>query len=163
MADTKAGQEIKEGRKEMPEYVNLTKEDLKELLMAVANAGKAMNPLEQKKYEEEVKKEKHHAAMVLEMGRAEEESIRAKRNSCTHRTDKTSGDSVSLSDANGWWCTQGQVHSNDVISLICLRCSTVWYWKGTPQEREYAVNAEHGLLHYPPPPKERLLPETGII
>lgn len=143
----------------IPPSITLTKEDLKELLISVMQAANTMNPLEQKKYEEELMKEKRKAMLVKQLGEEEERQLALRRNSCSHCVDKSTGESVPR--GQGMWITQGQVHSNDVISIVCLRCATVWYFKGTASERDYSINAEHGMLHFPPPSPERLLAEIA--
>ena len=157
MADFK----IPEGKPEvkLPSSMNISKEDLKELLMAVMTASKSMNPLEEKKYQEELEKDRRKALLVKQLGEDEERQIAMRRDGCSHCVDKETGQPVPR--GTGQWCTQGQVHSNDIISLICMRCSTTWHWKGTPAERAYAIDAEHGLLHIPPPSEARLLKDIS--
>ncbi len=145
--------------KTLPPSISITKEDLKELLMSVMAASKAMNPLEEKKYNEELEKERRKALLVKQLGEDEERQIRQKRDGCSHCVDKETGQPVPR--GQGMWCTQGQVHANDIISLICMRCSTTWHWRGTASERAYAIDAEHGLLHVPPPSNERLLKDIS--
>ena len=156
MSEVKPGQEVK---KELPSTLSISKEDLKELLMAVMGASKSMNPLEEKKYKEELEKERRKALLVKQLGEDEERQMAQRRGGCSHCVDKDTGQPVAR--GTGMWCTQGQVHSNDVISLICMRCSTVWYWKGTAQERAYAIDAEHGLLHIPPPSADRIITDIS--
>lgn len=156
MAENKPGAEVKPT---LPTSLNISKEDLKELLMSVMAASRQMNPLEEKKYNEELEKERRKAHLVRQLGEDEERQISQRRNGCSHCVDKDTGQPVPR--GTGLWCTQGQVHSNDIISLICMRCSTTWHWKGTPQERAYAIDAEHGLLHIPPPSEERLLKDIS--
>lgn len=157
MAELKLPEVVKEPK--LPSSMNISKEDLKELLMAVMQASKSMNPLEEKKYNEELEKERRKALLVKQLGEDEERQIKQKRDGCSHCVDKETGQPVSR--GSGMWCTQGQVHANDIISLICMRCSTTWHWKGTPAERAYAIDAEHGLLHIPPPSDVRLLKEIS--
>jgi len=151
--------EVVKATQSVPTTINISKEDLKELLMAVANSGKSMNPLEQKEYDEKIEKEKRKALLVKQLGEDEERQMSNRKNGCSHCVDKETGQPVPR--GTGRWCTQGQVHSNDVISLICMRCSTVWYWKGTPNERAYAIDAEHGLLYQPPPSEDRLITDIS--
>lgn len=140
---------------ELPNTISISKDDLKSLLEAVMNSSARMNPLEQKKYNEELEKDKRKANLVKQLGEDEERQMNAKKNGCSHCIDKDTGQPVPR--GTGLWITQGQVHANDIISLICLRCSTTWHWKGTASERAYAQDAEHGLLHVPPPSADRLL------
>jgi hypothetical protein len=163
MAMFERGQEIKKEAETpapvVPNTLSISKEDLKELLSAVMSESRKMNPLDQKKYDEEIEKERRKAILVKQLGEDEERQINQRRNGCSHCVDEKTGQPVTR--GSGIWCTQGQVHGNDVISLVCMRCSTVWYWKGTPQERAYAIDAEHGLLHFPPPAADRLLTDIS--
>lgn len=145
MAEPK-GQEIK-----TPEAFTISKDALKELLLEVMTSARKMTPLEERKYQEEVETERRRNAMMVEMAKAEEEGLKRKRTGCSHKRDKSTGENVPRSDPYGVWITQGQLHSNDVISLICLRCSTVWQWKADTSLRQYAQDSEHGLLGFPPP------------
>jgi hypothetical protein len=131
--------------------ITMSKEQFQELLTALANPR--MNPLEQKKYDEEAKRDKRRAALAIELGRSEAENRWRRQNSCSHSRDSRTGQAVTR--GSGEWTTGGQVHGDDTISLGCLRCGTVWHWKGSPQERDYALNA--GLLGFAPPPVERCL------
>jgi hypothetical protein len=143
------------------ESFTIGKEELRTLLSELMGQARKMTPLEERRYKEELEAESRRNRMVIELGRVEEEAQRAKRSACTHTVDKSSGNSALPGAANSTWCTQGQVHSNDVISLICLRCSTVWYWKSTPAERDYAQNADHGLMGHAPPARDRVIDDIS--
>lgn len=151
--------EVTKQEAKVPNNLTISKDDLKELLMSVMSASRQMNPLEEKKYNEELEKDRRKALLVKQLGEDEERQMTMKKNGCSHCVDKDTGQPVAR--GTGVWVTQGQVHSNDVISLICMRCSTTWHWKGTPAERAYAIDAEHGLLHIPPPSEDRLLKDIS--
>lgn len=151
---------VKPGQ-EVPQGMYLTKDALKELLETVMSSARRMTPLEEKKYKEEIDKENRRMQMMKVLGQAEEEAMARKRDSCSHCVDPRTGDSVAR--GQGVWITQGQVHNNDVISLICLRCSTVWYFKGTPAERNASIDGAHGLAGAAPPPAHRLIPDTASV
>src|SRR5579859_4443234 len=97
--------EAKEAKKEVPNTLNISKEDLKELLMSVMSASRQMNPLEEKKYNEELEKERRKALLVKQLGEDEERQMAAKRNGCSHCVDKDTGQPVPR--GTGLWCTQG--------------------------------------------------------
>src|SRR5438552_1230445 len=133
-------------RKPMP-TVELSPDQLQQLLVKAVAAGVAeatkMNPLEEKRYKEELEREERRNKLAVELGKAEEEALRKKRDACSHSRDKE-GNGVSR--GQGIWTTQGQIHGNECITLICMRCATTWTWKGTMAERDAANNSAHGLL-----------------
>ena len=142
------------------EEIKMTREALQELMGKVLQAGlgemKKMNPLEEKKYNEELAKDKRRAQMVVALGRAEEEAMKQKRGRCSHSrwpagTGKRSGESCPT--GQGEWCTGGQKHGDMTVSIICQRCATEWRFKATPGEIDYGDN--EGFLGFAPPPPER--------
>lgn len=136
----------------MPENgVTLTQEQFAQLLEAIGSPK--MNPLEQKKYDEEAKKEKRRTMLSVELGKVEAEARYRRQAGCSHSRDPRTGAPVVR--GSGEWTTGGQCHGDDTITLSCLRCGTQWTWKGSPQEREYANQA--GLLGFAPPPVERCI------
>src|SRR5258708_22238305 len=71
-----------------PNMISLTPEDLQNLLKtaiseAVAQATK-LNPLEQRKLDEELAKDRRKNAMIKQLGEIEERSMREKRDRCSH-------------------------------------------------------------------------------
>lgn len=133
--------------------LTLTYEQLQDMLKTVlAEAGK-LNPLEQKKMNAELERERRREVLSVELGRAEEESRWRRQNSCSHSRHASTG--MGVTRGTGIWTTCGQTHGDDSISLICMRCATLWHFKATSEEREYANNA--GLLGFEPPPIERCL------
>lgn len=142
MADNKPGQ-----------MLSLTYEQLQELLKTVVAEANKPNALEAKQLAQELEKDRRRQQLSVELGRAEEEARWRRQNSCTHCRHQTTGESVQK--GTGVWTTCGQSHGDDSISLICMRCATLWHFKGTANEREYANNA--GLLGFQPPPIERCL------
>lgn len=137
--------------------INLTHEQLQKLLAeamgAAVTAARKMNPLEQKAYDEELRKDRRRALLSVELGKIESEKRWRQQASCTHSRDKSTGDAVAK--GTGQWTTGGQRHGHDRLSVICLRCGTAWIFKASPNELEYAE--QHGLLGYAPPPVERCL------
>lgn len=142
--------------------ITLTKDELQELLSnavaAAIGAAKALNPLEQKKYDEALAADERRKQMMVALGKIEEESARRKKEGCSHcRWPMSAGRNAGSAapKGQGEWCTSGQIHGYDTIGLICQRCGTVWVYRATPQELEYAQQA--GLLGMAPPPDSRLL------
>ena len=135
------------------QVTGFTYEQVQELLrVAIAEASK-LNPIEQKRLDEEIERDRRRKQLSIELGRVEEESRWRRQNSCTHSRHNTTGESVPR--GMGTWTTCGQTHSDDTISLICMRCATLWHFQATPRERELANGA--GLLGFAPPPIERCL------
>lgn len=139
------------------ESITLTKEQFQDLLTTLQS--KPMNPLEQKKFEEEMEREKRRNLMQTESARIEMEKQRSRKFGCTHSRDK---DGNAAPRGQGTWTTQGQVHGDDTITLICLRCAFEWHFKGTSYERDAAVNAAHGLLGMAPPEDSRLIQPVAV-
>ena len=142
--------------------VELSPDQLQQLLTKAVAAGVAeatkMNPLEEKRYLEELEREERRNKLAVELGKAEEEALRKKRDACTHSRDKE-GNAVSR--GSGIWTTQGQVHGNERITLLCMRCATTWTWKATADEREAVSNSAHGLMGWAPPAEDRLIREIA--
>lgn len=145
----------------------MSRDDLQSALMKLiemntklteALANPRINPMEQKKYEEELKKEKRRALLAVELGRAEAQARWNKQNGCSHcRYPAGSGKLAghACPRGQGEWCTGGQVHGDDTASLICTRCGTLWRFQASPQEREYI--RETGGTGMVPPPIDRCL------
>ena len=141
----------------MADNITLTKDQFQQLVDAIGHPK--MNPLEQKKFDEEEKREKRRALLSVELGKAEAESRYRKQTGCSHSRDPRTGNAVPR--GMGEWTTGGQPHGDDTITLSCLRCGTQWTWKASPQEREYANNA--GLLGFAPPPIDRCLNKADFM
>jgi len=141
--------------------IEMTPEQLQELLARAVGAAvdkavaaaKAMNPLEQKRYNEEVDMETRKAALREAVSRDKERTRNARRN-CTHSRDNIG---KYVAKGTGVWTTSGQLHADDTISLLCLRCQMTWVFKSAPWERELFHTGEHGLLGLTPPADDRLL------
>ena len=140
------------------ESINMTKEQLQEILAAAISGAKQMNPLEQKKYNEELEKERRRARMMVTLGKAEEEARRNRELGCSHtRYPATHGKLAGhpAPRGQGEWCTGGQIHGYGLIGITCLRCGSHWMFRASQQELAYANDA--GLMGFPPPPTERVL------
>ena len=140
--------------------MNITHEQLQEILRtAIAEATKP-NWLEQKKMDEEMERDRRRTILAVELGRAQEEKLWREQNLCTHCRNEKTGEAVKR--GTGVWCTSGQAHTNDVASLICQRCATLWQFKVTPEEREYIINGP-GLMGFAPPPIDRCLNKENFV
>jgi len=134
--------------------VGMSREELKEILVAVINASKEKSPLEKKAALKELERERRSQIMHISQGYAEEMSRWNHQHGCSHSRDKTTGDPVPK--GTGVWTTGGQYHSGPdgmTATLVCLRCSTNWKFRITEQEREYIEN--RGMMGMQPPPIER--------
>lgn len=137
---------------------NLSAEELQQILTAVLKEARSLNPLEQKKYDEELAREKRKNAMMLQLGKIEEESMRNKKNACSHMryaAGKNAGMSARKGDMGAEWCTGGQALQDGSAMVICLRCSSTWRWR--PHPEEYSMILQNGLLGVAPPPEELVL------
>ncbi len=144
----------------MTQVTGITPEQLQEILATVIKEAKSLNPLEQKKFDEDMKQERRRAKMVASLGRAEEEAQRAKRDRCSHmrygaNMGKNSGLSAPKGAMGAEWCTSGQAYQDGTALIICERCSTTWRFK--PTAEFYSVIVQNGLLGEAPPPPEMTL------
>jgi len=144
----------------MPQTISLTPEDLQQLLKtAIAEATK-LNPLEQKKYDEEMQKERRKNEMMRQLGKIEEETARQKRNACSHMrypagSGKLAGHGAPRGTLGAEWCTGGQAYQDGTAMVICLRCSSTWLFK--PDPNYYNAIVQNGMLGEAPPPDELTL------
>lgn len=136
----------------------MTADDLQKLLSsamaAAVSEARKMTPLESRKYNEEVEKERRRDRMGIELSKAEEINQRNKMYGCSHRCDPKTGLAVGGDRQDALWTTGGQLHGNDLATLSCMRCGWRWTWKTNAQEREYINNA--GMLRMAPPPKAQV-------
>ena len=139
----------------MPEReISLTPSQLKDIIETAVKAASAPNALEQKHLDEEMERERRKSSLAVMLAKVEEEARWRKQNSCSHSCNDKTGESVPR--GTGRWTTGGQIHGDDVATLICQRCATTWRFKPTLAEREYILNGP-GLLGYAPPPLDRCL------
>lgn len=136
----------------------MTAEDLQNLLAtamtAAVSEARKMSPLEERKYKEEVDRERRRDRMGVELAKAEAQNQLNKMYGCSHRCDPKTGLAVGSDRADALWTTGGQLHSNDLATLSCMRCGWRWTWVTTPNERDYINNA--GMLRMAPPAKDRV-------
>ena len=138
--------------------ISLTPSQLQDIIKSAVTsaikANSAMNPLEQKKFDEQMEIERRKTQAAIELARIDEESRWRKQNSCSHSCHDKTGESVAR--GTGRWTTSGQMHGDGTCTLICVRCATAWHYQPTRDESEYILNGP-GLLGYAPPPLERCL------
>jgi hypothetical protein len=132
--------------------IELTPEKLQEILLAVVRQTQKLNPIEQKKLDEELRKEHRRDLLAVELGKAEDERLNRLRNGCSHMRDPRTGDGVPRGSSYGEWTTSGQAYQNGLAMCICQRCATAWIFKPSPEN--YNAILQNGMLKQPPPPEE---------
>lgn len=143
----------------MPEKeISITPSQLEKILESAVSAGvkaaTALNPLEQKEYDQQMEQERRRALHAVELARIDEETRWRKQNSCSHSCNDKTGESVPR--GTGRWTTSGQLHGDGTATLICQRCATAWHFQPTRDETEYTINGP-GLMGYAPPPIDRCI------
>src|SRR6516225_8112842 len=132
--------------------LNISPEQLQEILKTVLQQANQLNPIEQRKLDEELAREHRRNLLMVELGKQEELKELRKRNGCTHMRDPKTGDNVARGTPYGEWTTGGQAYQNGLASLICTRCSTVWLFK--PEAEYYNYILQNGMMKQPPPAEE---------
>src|SRR5271169_5065397 len=143
-----------------PNTMNVSPEDLQAILEAVLAKVQQLNPLEQRKYDEMVAKERRRDDLAVQIGKAEEEASLRRRNSCSHirygaSSGKLSGHLAPKGTPGGEYTTGGQVYQNGLGMMFCSRCHSDWWFKPTPEY--YAVLAQNGIDGVAPPPEENCI------
>ncbi len=141
--------------------VEMSKDQLQELMQAAVRGGVSaameqlahMNPLEQRRFDEEIAKDKRRELLSVELAKNEEEAQRRKRDGCSHSIDRQTGEPVMR--GTGQWKTGGQAYQDGTAALFCLRCQTVWRWRPSPEQ--YSVIVQNGLYGGAPPPDDQVL------
>lgn len=135
--------------------ISITPEDLQNLLKtAIAEAvGQAtkLNPIEQRKLDEELAKDRRRNMMMIQLGKIEEEAARQKREGCSHMRDSKTGDAVPRNWPTGEWTTGGQAYQDGTAMVICTRCSSTWLFR--PDPNYYNAIIQNGLRATQPPPE----------
>lgn len=143
---------------EMPNTISISPEDLQALLRtAIAEAvGQAtkLNPIEQRRLDEELQKDRRRNMMMIQLGKIEEESARQKRDGCSHMrypagAGKLAGHSAPRGALGAEWVTGGQAYQDGTAMIICLRCSSTWLFR--PDSNYYNAILQNGLLGEAPP------------
>jgi len=141
--------------------ISITPEQLQELLKtaigeAVAAATK-LNPLEQRKLDEQLAADRRKNAMIKQLGEIEERSMREKRDRCSHLrypagSGKLAGHGAPRGALGAEWCTGGQAYQDGTAMVICLRCSSTWLFR--PDSNYYNAILQNGMLGEAPPSDE---------
>ena len=146
------------------EIRGLSEEVLTRILANAIQAGNKLNPLEQKKYDEEIAAQKRKDLAARQLAKIEQEAMENKKRSCTHsRLPMSAGKfgGHSAPKGQGEWVTGGQMHGDDTATLICQRCSWTWHWKPTLQERQYIE--QQGMMGMAPPDESRLIKQDEAV
>jgi hypothetical protein len=143
------------------ELMGLTKADLVDIVAAAVKAANQLNPIEQRKYEQELAAQKRRDLAVVELGKIEEENAQRKKAQCTHSRYSMSHGKLgghACAKGQGEWCTSGQIHNRNLATLICTRCSYTWQF--CPTEAEYNFIMDNGMLGMAPPDASRIIKES---
>lgn len=133
---------------------------IKTAVETAITSAKALNPVEQKRFDEEMERDRRRTQMMIQLGKVEEEAAYRRKNGCTHKrynmsAGKHGGEMAPRDASNADWMTGGQAYQNGLASLICLRCQTVWMFRPTPEY--YSAIMQNGLYGEAPPPEKDTL------
>lgn len=140
------------------ESITLTKDQFQQILDALQTPR--MNPLEEKRLKDELERAKRLEQVQIESARTEMLKRENKKNGCSHtRYPMSAGKKAghAAPRGQGEWTTSGQPHADDTATMICERCGYTWRWKTTPQERDYFMNNDGGMLGMAPPEESRVI------
>lgn len=140
--------------------VEMSPAQLQQILEAVLNKVQALNPLDQRKYDEILRKEKRRDDFALALGAIEQAKNENIKKSCSHlrypaTAGKLSGHVAPVGYPGAEWRTGGQVYQNGLAMMLCLRCASQWWFKPTPEY--YAVLMQNGLDNTAPPPDDHCI------
>lgn len=97
-----------------PKLVAITPESLQEVLSkaieAAVKAAKEPDEATKARIAKEAEEAEKRQAQMIELAKAEEESRKVKWANCSHKKE------------NGKPCVGGQIHSDGLVHLFCLRC-----------------------------------------
>lgn len=138
--------------------VTMSPEQLQTILEAVLSKVQQLNPLEQKKYDEEVAKQRRRDLLAVQLGKAEAQAQRNKRNNCSHmRFSATAGKHAGMLAPKGTpgaeWCTGGQAYQNGLVMIFCSRCHSDWWFQ--PTQDFYTFIIQNGVDGMAPPPDDQ--------
>lgn len=136
--------------------IGLSAEQFQEMLSTILAKANQMNPLEAKKYQEDIEKSQRLEIFKATLA-AEVAAEKARKLGCSHRRHPNGTPHAGLPapEGQGEWATGGQTHGRSLIGLACIRCGKGWLWVGSPGELDFAE--ANGLLTYPPPSEDRCL------
>ncbi len=138
----------------MATTVEMSPEQLQRILEAVIAKTQQLNPLEQRTYDEQIAKERRRDLLAVQIGKAEEEAQRRKRDSCSHlrfpaTAGKNSGMMAPKGTSGAEWTTGGQAYQNGLAMLFCSRCHSEWWFK--PTQDYYTFIVQNGMDGIQPP------------
>lgn len=137
--------------------VNMSPEQLQQILEAVVSRVTRLNPLEQKKYDEDLAKERRRDMLAVQLGKAEAEAQKNKRDNCSHQrypatAGKNAGELAPKGTAGAEWCTRGQAYQNGLALIFCTRCHSDWWFQ--PTQAYYTEILQNGIYGVKPPSDE---------
>lgn len=140
--------------------VFLTPKQLQDLLKTAITEATKLNPIEERKLNEELERERKRSMMMVQLGKIEEEAARRKREGCSHMrypagAGRLAGMGAPRGAMGAEWCTGGQAYQDGTAMVICLRCSSTWLFR--PDPNYYTAILQNGLLGEAPPPPELTL------
>lgn len=138
----------------MAEKVEMNAEQLQKILEAVLDKAKQLNPLDQRKYDEILRKEKRRDDFALSLGEIERAKNENLARNCSHMrypatAGKLSGHVAPKGYPGAEWRTGGQMYQNGLAMMLCLRCGTSWWFRPTPEYASYLM--QNGLDSTAPP------------
>jgi len=140
--------------------IEMTPQQFQAILESVVAKAKELNPLDQRKYDEMLAKERRRDLLAVQIGKAEEEASRARRNNCSHMrygasAGKHAGELCPKGSPGGEFCTGGQAHQNGLVHLFCSRCNSEWWFQ--PTQDYYTFILQNGIDGIAPPPEEHTI------
>lgn len=140
----------------MSQALSISAEQLQELLKTVLSENNKLNPIEQKKLDEELARQRRRDMLAVELGRAEEASRFQKQNSCSHMIypagHRFAGHDAPKGTIGAQWNTGGQAYQNGLAMIVCQRCQTRWIFRPGPEA--YTNILQNGLAAAQPPSDE---------
>lgn len=140
-----------------PNVTGMSPAQLQDMLIAVLRESKKLNPVEQRELDNQLAADKRRNQMQAQLGRIEAEAIKRKKDQCSHQAypagHKLAGHSCRRGEGN--WVTGGQAYQDGTAMLICLRCSSTFHFRPTPEYFNQIL--QNGLLGEAPPPPEQCL------
>jgi hypothetical protein len=146
------------------EIRGLNEEALARIVAAAIQAANKLNPLEEKKLQEELAAQKRRDQAAIQLAKIEEESMRNRKSGCSHSRHPMAMGKLgghAAPKGKGEWTTGGQMHDDDTATMVCTRCSWTWHWKPTLQERQYIE--QNGMMGMAPPDESRLIKQDEAV
>jgi hypothetical protein len=119
--------------------INITPEQLQELLAGAIRSAKAPDPEEQEKKDQLKAQGDASRKAAREQVMAEIRSKESRQNNCRHKKD------------NDKWSTGGQVIGGNKALLICQRCQKTWMWEPSAEVVAALLSGDLTLHQAEPP------------